>query len=271
MSCSADSAMHPEPVTLDVTNRFVLDFAARTAAARPGATILDFGCGAGRVVTAGRQAGLDIYGADVFYGGSKTRADAERTGLLGAVIREIHDGRLDFPDTFFDLVTNNQVMEHVDDLDAVLGEIHRVLKPGGQVLSIFPSADVFREGHIGIPFSHWFAKGSRTRYYYTWTLRSLGFGTWKNQAPTCRQWAIDKLQWIDDYTRYRPRREILAAYDRRFSNELREPDYIRYRLCDRPSRASLARLLDLPLVPRLASELFRKLAFLVILSTKERV
>jgi SAM-dependent methyltransferase len=254
---------------MDVTNRFVLDFARRFASARSEAKILDYGCGAGEVVAAGRAAGLDMLGADVFYGGSEARAEAERAGLLGAVIHEIQEGRLDFTDCSFDLVTNNQVLEHVLDLDAVLREIHRVLKPGGTLLSIFPSRDVFREGHIGIPFSHWFPKDSRVRFLYTWALRCAGMGTWKEQAPTRRQWAADKLRWIDTYTHYRSREEIFRAFQRRFSTELRESDYILYRLRDRRALAPLARLLELPGVPAAASALFRKLAFLVIVSRKE--
>lgn len=254
---------------MDVTNRFVLDFAVRFARSRPGARILDFGCGAGGLVAAGRAAGLEIFGTDMYYGGSNDRAEAERAGLLGTLIHELRDGRLTFPDSSFDLVTANQVMEHVEDLDAVLGDIHRILKPGGVLLSLFPSRDVFREGHIGIPFSHWFPKGSKLRFAYTWALRSLGLGAWKEQAPTCRQWAADKLRWIDAYTHYRPRREIFRAYSRYFRNELREPDYIRYRLRDRPALAPFARLLDVFAVPALASAIFRKLAFLVIVSRKE--
>ncbi len=245
---------------MDVTNRFVLDFALRT-----GGRVLDYGCGAGAVVAAGRARGLDIYGADVYYGGSDARAEAERAGLLGAAIREIRGGAIPFPDSHFRLVTNNQVMEHVEDLDGTLREIHRVLEPGGVVLSIFPSRDVWREGHIGIPFSHRLPKGA-PRFYYTWLLRSLGLGYWKQQAPTARQWALDKLNWIDTYTRYRSRREIFAAYGRYFTSELREPDYIRYRLRDKPGRAALARLLDLPLAEPVSAALFRKLAFLVIVS-----
>lgn len=254
---------------MDVTNRFVLDFARRLASARPAASILDFGCGAGELVSAGRRAGLDIVGADVFYGGSEARVQAERSGMLGTAICEIVDGRLPFEDSRFDLVTNNQVLEHVEDLDLVLREIHRVLKPGGTVLSLFPSRDVFREGHIGIPFAHWFRPGSRARYLYTWVLRSAGLGTWKQQAPTSRQWARDKLDWLDRYTRYRARKEILAAFSRYFSNEFREVEYIRYRLCDTPALAPLARLLDLPGGPAAAVAVFRKLAFLVIVSRKE--
>jgi SAM-dependent methyltransferase len=254
---------------MDVTNRFVLDFARRFAMSRPGTRILDFGCGAGTLVAAGRAAQLDMRGADIFYhGSSDTRAEVERAGLLETAVHEIRDGRLGFEDGSFDLVTNNQVLEHVEDLDAVLGELHRVLKPGGVLLSIFPSRGVFREGHIGIPFSHWFAKDSKPRFYYTWALRSLGLGTWKEQAPTCRQWAVDKLGWIDAYTHYRPKREIFLAFDRYFTTELRELDYIRYRLNDTPALAPLARLLGVPAAPALATAVFRKLAFMVLVSRR---
>ena len=194
---------------------------------------------------------------------------APRNRTLGGAIHEIQEGRLPFPDAAFGLVVNNQVMEHVEDLDRVLREIHRVLAPGGLLLSIFPSRDVFREGHIGIPFSHWFAKDSRMRFYYTWTLRSLGLGTWKQEAPTTRQWALDKLRWIDTYTRYRTRREIFSVYDRYFRNETREPEYIRFRLLDRPGRAWIASVLRFPSAAFAARAIFRKLAFFVILSRKD--
>ena len=255
---------------MDVTSRFVLDFARRFAAGREGAVILDFGCGGGALVAAGRAAGLHMYGADIFFGGSNAREQAEASGLWGDAIRPISDGRIPFPDAFFQLVVNNQVMEHVEDLDAALREIHRVLIPGGTVLSVFPSSDVWREGHIGVPFTHRFRKGSRVRFLYTWAMRSLGLGYWKRQAATRRQWALDKLAWIDAYTRYRPRREIFDIFGRYFESELGEPDYIRFRLRDRKGTAPFARLLDLPLVPAVAGALLRKLAFLVIVSRKGR-
>jgi len=251
---------------MDVTNRFVLDFSLRG-----GGRVLDYGCGAGRVVTAGRRAGLTIFGVDVFYGGSATRSEVEASGLLGGVIRELGpDGGIPFPDGFFDLVTNNQVMEHVENLDAVLAEIHRVVRPGGKVLSLFPAVDVWREGHIGIPFSHWFRHGSAVRFYYTWLLRACGLGTWKEQSPTARQWALDKLEWIDRWTRYRSREDIYASYNRLFGNRLQERDYIVYRLLDAPGalRRGLVQLMQVDLFAAVAEVLFRKLAFLVIVSEK---
>jgi len=246
---------------MDVTNRFVLDFAVRH-----GGRVLDYGCGAGALVAAGRAAGLDIRGADTYYAGSNARTQAEAAGLLGDAVVEMRDGCIPFPDASFDLVVNNQVMEHVEDLDAALAEIRRVLAPSGTALSLFPSRDVWREGHIGVPFAHRFRKGSRVRFEYVLLLRRLGFGYWKEQAPTARQWTADKLAWIDNYTRYRTREEIFRAYGRLFESEFREVDYIRFRLCDRPRRAFLTRLLDVPGAPGAAAALFRKLAFFVIVS-----
>ncbi len=208
-------------------------------------------------------------GADVFYSGSDARAEAIAAGRLGSCVFEIQEGKLPFADASFDGVVNNQVMEHVEDLGGALSEIHRVLRPGGVALSIFPSRDVWREGHIGIPFSHWFPRGGRARMAYTTALRNLGLGTWKGQAATRRQWAHDKLAWIDAYTHYRSRREIFATFNRYFRNELCEPDYILFRLRDKPWRAPLAQLLYVPLVAALASAVFRKLAFLVIVSRKD--
>jgi SAM-dependent methyltransferase len=253
---------------MDVTNRFVLNFAREFERRHPAAAMLDFGCGGGALVAAARAVGLHMVGADVFYGGAQDRIRAGQTGLLGTAIFEFRDGYLPFDHESFDLVTNNQVLEHVADLDATLAELDRVLKPGGTLLSLFPARDVLREGHIGIPLVHRFRKDSQARFYYTWALRSLGLGTWKEQAPTRRQWAVDKLRWIDTFTFYRSRREIFRAFDAHFRIELREPDYIRYRLRDVAWGAPIARLLELPVIPAAASAVFRKLAFLVVVSRK---
>lgn len=254
---------------MDVTNRFVLDFARQFAAAHPQARILDYGCGSGEVVIAGHDAGLDIYGTDIFYSGARSRTEAERSPLFGARILPMEPDRTPFPDAHFDLIANNQVLEHVEDLDGTLRELHRLLKPGGLLLSIFPSRDVFREGHIGIPFAHWFPQGSRLRFYYAWALRALGFGYHKQESPTRRQWAADKLRWIDTYTRYRSRREIFQAFGRYFVTETRELDYIRYRMKATPRLSRLVWVAGLPIVSQAGVALFRKLAFWVLLSRKK--
>jgi hypothetical protein len=45
---------------------------------------------------------------------------------------------LDLPDETFDIVTTNEVLEHVPNLDAALREICRILKPGGQHIGTCP-------------------------------------------------------------------------------------------------------------------------------------
>ena len=85
---------------MDVTNRFVLDFAIRH-----GGRLLDYGCGRGEVVIAARAAGLDAYGTDIYYAGAETRAPDT------PFIRPMNDGQIPFEDGSFNLVTNNQVME----------------------------------------------------------------------------------------------------------------------------------------------------------------
>jgi len=50
-----------------------------------------------------------------------------------------YDGaRFPFPDASFDCLLCNQVLEHVFEPDLFLSEIHRVLKPGGQLLLSVP-------------------------------------------------------------------------------------------------------------------------------------
>ncbi len=112
-----------------------------------------------------------MVGADVFYEGGSTRETVQARGLLGSVITEIRQGRLTYADDSFDFVVTNQVIEHAADLDGILSEVSRVMKgalepPHSKLLAIFPTKEVVREGHIGIPFAHWFPKSSSWRFNY---------------------------------------------------------------------------------------------------------
>jgi SAM-dependent methyltransferase len=55
---------------------------------------------------------------------------------------------LDLPSGRFDLVTTNEVLEHVPDLDAALREIARVLKPGGLHIGTHPFCLVHDSGDV---------------------------------------------------------------------------------------------------------------------------
>jgi SAM-dependent methyltransferase len=249
---------------------YLLHWARKADAVAPGARILDYGCGAGEVVVAGRRQGLDIVGADVFYEGASSKREVEAQGLLGTVITEMKNGKLEHDDATFDLILSNQVIEHTADLDAVLAEISRVMKPAAKLLCIFPTREVVREGHTGIPFVHWFAKGSPSRFQYALVCRAIGFGYFKKGKPT-REWTRDALKWIDDYTFYRTRTEILDTFRTRFSVTMIEPDYVQFRirsgLGTQDSRL-LSSTFALPVVSQLAGRALSRLSGMTLLATK---
>jgi SAM-dependent methyltransferase len=177
--------------------------------------VLDYGCGAGEIVKDLRRRNVQAFGCEVFYEGGDTSNEIG-SDLLGSVIREMRDGAVPFESSSFDIVINNQVMEHAEDLDSVLAEIARVLKPGGVVLSLFPDKGVWREGHSGVPFLHWFPKRSSPRLYYAAAARLLGLGSHKKKWGGIMNWSRHKCEWLDKWVFYRTRRELREAYTRYF-------------------------------------------------------
>ncbi|MGE5563982.1 MAG: class I SAM-dependent methyltransferase [Bacillota bacterium] len=127
----------------------------------PGASILDLGCGVGRCVGAMLERGHDAWGVDVYEYWDRDRDlywESEPPELPAEVTSRLRLAslvpyELPFADSSFDHIVSTQVLEHVDDLDAVFGEIARTLRPGGTSVHIFPSAWAPPiEGHIGVPF-----------------------------------------------------------------------------------------------------------------------
>jgi 2-polyprenyl-6-hydroxyphenyl methylase/3-demethylubiquinone-9 3-methyltransferase len=96
-----------------------------------GKTVLDIGCGGGLVAEELARLGATVIGVDPAESSLSTaRAHARLAGLeidyrLGA------GERLPLDDASVDIACCVDVLEHVDDLDAVIRETARVLKPGG--------------------------------------------------------------------------------------------------------------------------------------------
>ena len=92
--------------------------------------VLDVGCGDGQITRlAARLAGVDVaVGIDPTW--NQIRVAATR-GQAAGFARAGAD-RLPFPAATFDAVVACLVFEHIDDLDAAIAEIARVLEPGGR-------------------------------------------------------------------------------------------------------------------------------------------
>ena len=90
--------------------------------------VLDLGCGDGQIsrLLAGR--GARVVGIDPTW--NQIRVAHERGG--GATYARSGAAALPFADGSFDAVVACLVFEHIDDVDAAIAEVARVLRPGGQ-------------------------------------------------------------------------------------------------------------------------------------------
>jgi SAM-dependent methyltransferase len=213
--------------------------------------VLDYGCGAGHIVSRLRLMGVDAFGCDIFYEGGDYSSLVDVGFISGGIIKKIEGGVIPFETGSFDVIINNQVLEHVSDLGLVLAEFDRVLKPGGSVLSLFPDRSVWREGHCGVPFLHWFKVGGRFRVYYAAFFRLLGFGYF-TKGKSIIQWSRDFCDWLDRWTHYRSRGEIENFFAVKFSRPVRlEHVWLDFRL----NESILIKLIPVPLKFLLVSKL----------------
>ncbi len=101
-----------------------------------GARVLDIGCGDGRYLLQKREKGAQCYGVDI---GEEGLAELKKK----APDIQLHCGDLwetRWPNASFDLINLCHVLEHVKDIDKLLPEIRRLLKPGGRLRIQVPNA-----------------------------------------------------------------------------------------------------------------------------------
>ena len=109
----------------------VVDFSAFR-----GKKILEIGCGIGTDLVRFAQGGAEVTGVDL----SETAIDlAKQNAALHSVPANMIVGNgeaLDFPDATFDVVYAHGVLQYTADIQKIIDEIHRVLKPGGTFISM---------------------------------------------------------------------------------------------------------------------------------------
>ncbi len=99
-----------------------------------GKAVLDLGCAGGFMAEALAERGADVTGIDPAADAiSAAREHAQASGL--SIQYDVGVGEdLPYTDASFDAVVCVDVLEHVADLDQVMIEVERVLKPGGLFL-----------------------------------------------------------------------------------------------------------------------------------------
>jgi len=109
---------------------YLRDVVGRLAIRPNGLKALDVGCGGGIMAEEVAAMGFDVTGIDP---SEQSIATARRHAALSALKIDYRQGageHLPFPDATFDLVYCCDVLEHVNDLERVISEAARVLKPG---------------------------------------------------------------------------------------------------------------------------------------------
>jgi SAM-dependent methyltransferase len=100
----------------------------------PAERALDLGCGDGRLT--GELIAGELTAADV----SPVALGRARRRLPEAKLVELdHEAPLPFPDGEFDLVLCAETLEHVRDVQRLLSEARRVLRPGGELAITTPA------------------------------------------------------------------------------------------------------------------------------------
>jgi len=177
----------------------------------PGARILDFGCGAGRMVSAYRRIGYESYGCDLTM--------TEKSDLIRPIPKDSYS--IPFPDNWFDFVYSDQVLEHVQDHDLVFAEIYRVLKAGGVSLHSFPSRLKPTESHLLVPLGGLI----QNRFWLTlWAL--LGIRNSFQAGKGFREVVDLNDNYLKDRTNYLSKAEISKAVSAYFPNPTFAEEYM---------------------------------------------
>lgn len=110
------------------------------ASVQRGTRALDLACGTGDIACAMAARGATVIGLDITHrmlvlANGKPSLSADATaGKLSWVAGDMM--ALPFPDHSFDVVTTGYGLRNVPEITTSLAEIHRVLRPGGRVLSL---------------------------------------------------------------------------------------------------------------------------------------
>jgi len=112
------------------TKEWHIPIAADFAGAR-GLKVLEIGCGLGTDGAQFAEAGSDYTGIDLTEAAVELARKRFELFNLPGTFRVADAEKLDFEDKSFDLVYSHGVLHHTPETRKAIGEVHRVLRPGG--------------------------------------------------------------------------------------------------------------------------------------------
>ena len=145
------------------------DFEALSPYISTSTTVLDFGCGIGRLAKYVAPACKELWAVDI--SATMLKLAAERMAEYDNVryVQSRDTGMPDVPTGSIDLVYSLLVLQHVEREDAflLLEDIRRVLRPGGRAVLTFPNllADIYLEGFVHYARTGASTQANRARVY----------------------------------------------------------------------------------------------------------
>jgi len=103
---------------------------------RPDMEVLEFGCGTGTTAIHHAPHVKHILATDVSAKMLEiARRKADAAGVTNVTFQQVDIDDLDVPDASVDVVMGHSILHLVEDRDAVIAKVHRMLKPGGVFVS----------------------------------------------------------------------------------------------------------------------------------------
>jgi len=211
------SSFYPKQYYGEVQAKFepVVEFLVRWVASRhvrslirglrPGARVLDMGCGRGVLLSGLLAAGCETHGVEI---SRDAVAGIDPRARIRIASRLAEAG---YPDRHFDLVVLWHVLEHLPDPVETLREARRILKPGGRLVIAVPNYSSLQSQVFG---ERWFHL-DLPRHLFHFPCAALK-RLLHRQGFSCRSWHHFSLRqnpfgWLQSSVngRFRWRRNVL--------------------------------------------------------------
>ncbi len=118
---------YPSKLANHLIDRYVLS---------EGSRLLEVGCGRGEVLKGFIDAGLVGHGVDI------SPATSQYFPEIELKVTNLEHNQIPYDDGLFDVVYSKSLIEHFYHPERVVGEMFRVLRPGGVLLALTPDWDV---------------------------------------------------------------------------------------------------------------------------------